>query len=106
MAIDFRSPAHCSSSNKRTQGLDDPSRRNDDSQGVVHRGSTGLNNRPREESAYLIESVGNGLLCQITRRSDGATVFLQGDGAIQLDEALGRTSDHVTDDDVVSLYFS
>lgn len=64
-----------------------------------------MNSGPRDASAFLIESFGNGLFYQIARRSDGATVFLQGEDAIRLDEELERTDERVTDDDVVSQYF-
>lgn len=55
---------------------------------------------------FEIESWGNGLIVQITRLSDGASVLLQGDDAIRVGDELDKTDERFTDDDVVSQYFA
>ncbi|HLX60901.1 MAG TPA: hypothetical protein VKX17_06425 [Planctomycetota bacterium] len=55
--------------------------------------------------AFEIESWSNGYFYEITRKSDGASVFLQGDDAIRLSDELERTTERFTDDDVVWQYF-
>ena len=45
-----------------------------------------------ETNRYRIESTGNGLFVTITRKSDGKTLFLQGDDAETLLDQIDDTS--------------
>jgi len=56
--------------------------------------------------AFGIESYGNGFAYQIIRKADGTIVFLQGDDAIRLRQELDQTTQHFTDEDVASQYFT
>ena len=56
--------------------------------------------------AFEIASCGNGLIFQIVRNADGATVLLQGDDAIRLGEELDETTEHFTEEDVAAQYFA
>ncbi len=53
---------------------------------------------------FTIESTGNGATYIITRLADGASVFLQGDDAVQFGKSLETTSARFTDDDAAGLY--
>ena len=53
---------------------------------------------------YQIDSTGNGAFFTITRLTDGATVFFQGDDAVQFGVYLSYTNDHYTDDDLCASY--
>lgn len=48
-----------------------------------------------------LESFGNGLAYTLTRMTDGSAVFLQGDDALHLTQALEQTTEVVTDQDVL-----
>lgn len=53
---------------------------------------------------YKIKSTGNGAFYTITRLSDGACVFLEGDDALEFEKSLETTNERFTDDDVCALY--
>lgn len=55
---------------------------------------------------YKIESNGNHAFFTITRRSDGASVSLQGDDAFEFSRRIDHTNDRYTDDDVCAEYDS
>ena len=55
---------------------------------------------------YKIESSGNGACWTITRLSDNASLFLQGEDALIFGKELESTHDLYTDDDVCSIYDS
>ena len=53
---------------------------------------------------YRIESNGSGLTYTITRLADGATLFLQGDAALEFERMTNSTNARYTDDDVCDEY--
>lgn len=53
---------------------------------------------------YQYRSEGNGARYEIKRLADGATLFLQGDDAVQFSNELDKTHDRWTDDDVCAQY--
>lgn len=61
--------------------------------------------RPSWQRAFTVESWGIGQFFELRRIADGATVFLQGDDALQLAYELDQTTDAYSDDDVASQYF-
>ena len=64
-----------------------------------------LTNSQNRVVQFEIESFGNGIAYQIVRKADGESVFLQGDDALRLGQELDRTSERVSDEDVVLQYF-
>lgn len=72
---------------------------------IVDGRTSNVTGRLNRTGGFWIESYGNGFAYQIVRKADGATVFLQGDDAISLGQELDRTTDRLTDEDVVSQYF-
>ena len=53
---------------------------------------------------YRILSKGNGAMFDITRLTDGATLFLQGGDAVEFDSELDATTERRTADDVCDDY--
>lgn len=56
------------------------------------------------EPRYRIDSQGNGAFVTI-RVSDGRSVFMQGEDAVQFLEELDRTNDRYTADDLCAEFF-
>ena len=53
---------------------------------------------------YHVTSFGNGTAYEITRVSDGASVLLQGDDAVQLESEIESANSRYTADDVCGNY--
>lgn len=53
---------------------------------------------------YSVDSMGNGAFVTVTRLTDGASVFMQGDDAVTFREELDAAGEIYTADDVCSEY--